>query len=154
MSKEIMTRFYTAFQELDAKTMGDLYHFESIFNDPAFVNLNQKEVKAMWTMLIERSNGDLKIDFHSMAGDKNMCQCTWEAVYTFSKTGNTVHNIIHATMEFQDGLIIRHTDQFDFWRWSRMALGTTGLLLGWTPIIKKKVQKIARKSLDDYMKKG
>lgn len=153
MSKEIIEKFYTAFKNGDAKTMGECYHPDATFNDPAFHNLNSNEVKSMWKMLIERSKGKLEIDFHSVISDEAMGQCTWEAQYEFSKTKNQVHNIIHATMEFKDGLIVKHMDQFNFWRWSSMALGTPGKLLGWTPFLKSKVSKMAMKSLKDYMKK-
>ncbi|MBA3630597.1 MAG: hypothetical protein H0W55_13180 [Actinobacteria bacterium] len=35
----------------------------------------------------------------------------------------TVHNKIGVSFSFRDGLNIRHRDHFDFYRWSRMALG-------------------------------
>lgn len=152
MSKDTLERFYKAFQSGDAKAMGDCYHDDAHFSDPAFQNLNSKEVKAMWAMLIERSKGNLEIEFHSVIADDSIGQCTWEARYPFSKTGNQVHNIIHATMEFKDGLIIKHLDKFNFWRWSSMALGTTGKLLGWTSFLRKKVGAMAMKSLHEYMK--
>ncbi|MEO9482035.1 MAG: nuclear transport factor 2 family protein [Ekhidna sp.] len=151
MSKHTLEKFYRAFKAHDAKKMAECYHPDATFNDPAFQNLNYQEVTAMWAMLIERSNGNLEITFDSIVGDNEMAQCTWEADYKFSKTGNEVHNIIHATMEFKDDLIVKHTDHFDFWRWSRMALGLPGALLGWTPFLKAKVQKMARTSLDKYM---
>ncbi len=154
MSKQTLEKFYTAFQAHDATKMAECYHPDVVFNDPAFQNLDYDEVRAMWAMLIKRSNGKLEINFDSVVGDDQMAQCIWEADYEFSKTGNPVHNIIHATMEFKDGLIVKHTDQFDFWRWSRMALGTPGTLLGWTPILKNKVRKMARISLDKYMQES
>ncbi|MEP1033700.1 nuclear transport factor 2 family protein [Ekhidna sp.] len=154
MSKNTLEKFYKAFQAHDARIMAECYHKEVVFNDPAFQNLNWKEVTAMWAMLIERSKGNLEITYDSVMGDEEMAQCIWEADYEFSKTGNTVHNIIHATMEFKDGLIIKHTDHFNFWRWSKMALGLPGALLGWTPILKGKVRKMARKSLDKYMEEN
>lgn len=153
MSKHTLQKFYTAFQEHDAKRMAECYHKDVVFNDPAFQNLKYDEVTAMWAMLIERSNGNLEISFDSIVSDNQMAQCIWEADYEFSKTGNTVHNVIHATMEFKDDLIIKHTDEFNFWRWSRMALGMPGTLLGWTPFLKNKVRKMARTSLDKYLKK-
>lgn len=154
MSKEILTKFYEAFKNHDAATMSALYHPDAHFSDPVFPDLNQKEVQAMWNMLIQRSEGNLDVDFHSIAGDNQMAQCTWEAQYQFSKTKRDVHNIIHATMEFKDGLIIKHIDEFNLWRWSKMALGTSGALLGWTPLVKNKIRKMAAKSLEDYLQKA
>ena len=152
MSKEIIDSFYSAFKNHDGKKMAELYHANAVFNDPAFTNLNCQEAGAMWNMLLERSGGDLSIEYHSVIADEDMGQCTWEAKYKFSKTGNDVHNIIHASMKFKDGKIIKHTDDFNFWRWSSMALGTPGKILGWTPFLKKKVQKMAMGSLKSYMK--
>ncbi len=151
MSKEIMKTFYESFQKHDATAMASLYHPDAKFSDPAFANLNQREVGGMWKMLIERSGGELEIEFHSLIGDHEVAQCTWEAKYKFSKTKREVHNIIHATMKFKDGFIVHHIDDFNFWRWSRMALGLSGTLLGWTPLLRKKVQKMAMSSLQNYL---
>ena len=46
-----------------------------------------------------------------------------------------------AAFRFEDGLIIDHRDSFDFWKWTRMALGVPGTLLGWSPIVQGKVRK-------------
>lgn len=153
MSKETIQTFYQSFQNHDPKGMIECYHEKVIFNDPVFRNLDCTETGAMWSMLIERADGNLKINFHDILADDSFGQCTWEAIYPFSKTGNEVHNVIHASMEFEDGLIIKHTDFFNFWRWSRMALGTPGTLLGWTPILKNKVRQMASKSLKNYLEK-
>jgi hypothetical protein len=61
-----------------------------------------------------------------------------------------VINDIHASFIFRDGKIVRHVDQFDLWRWSRQALGTKGLLLGWTPLVRSAVQKQAAKGLAQF----
>jgi hypothetical protein len=103
----------------------------------------------MWEMLL-KSSKDLKVEFNTVTTNS----AHWDAWYSFSRTGRQVHNIIDATFEFKDGLIYRHTDRFDFWRWSRQALGLSGTLLGWTPVIKNKVRSIARKNLDDYRRKS
>jgi hypothetical protein len=71
----------------------------------------------------------------------------WDAHYTFSATGRAVHNAIDAQFTLRDGLIVRHVDRFDFWRWSRQALGVPGWLLGWTPLLKAKVRAQAAKGL-------
>jgi hypothetical protein len=54
-------------------------------------------------------------------------------------------------MTIEDEKIIIHEDSFDFWKWSRMALGTPGLLLGWTPFLKKKVRTQAQTSLQNFI---
>jgi hypothetical protein len=64
-----------------------------------------------------------------------------------------VHNIIDATFTFRDGKIVRHVDRFDLWRWAGMALGVTGKLLGWTPIVQGKIRAQAAQGLDAFIAK-
>jgi ketosteroid isomerase-like protein len=154
MSKELITKFYQAFQKGDGETMASMYHPEAKFSDEAFKNLTGAEAGAMWNMLLERSKGELNIEFHTIEEANNSASCVWEAKYPFSKTGRKVHNVIHSKMTFEDGKISDHLDTFNFWKWSRMALGTPGILLGWSPIIRNKVQGMARKGLDEYIKKN
>ena len=75
----------------------------------------------------------------------------WIAHYTFTQTGRPVTNDVRAAFRFADGLIAEHRDDFDFHRWSRQALGTPGLLLGWTPILRASVRRRARAGLDEFM---
>jgi hypothetical protein len=60
-------------------------------------------------------------------------------------------NKVHASFVFQDGLIIRHDDSFDLWRWASQALGLRGLLLGWTPFVQIAIHRQAIKGLDAYL---
>jgi ketosteroid isomerase-like protein len=149
---ELITQFYTAFQNGDFATMQKSYHDEAHFNDPAFSNLNASEVRAMWQMLLTAAK-DLKITFSDVEADDKKGSCKWEAYYTFSKTGRSVHNIIKANFEFKDGKIIKHNDHFSFWRWSRQALGALGLLLGWSNMLQQKVRTTARKNLETFINK-
>jgi hypothetical protein len=149
-NQEVIIQFYSAFQKRDWRTMQFCYHAEAHFSDSVFPDLNSMETKAMWHMLCENAQ-DFSLQFTGIEADDTHGRCDWQAWYTFSRTGRKVHNIIQADFEFKDGLIIRHTDSFNFWRWSRMALGITGILMGWTPIIQNKVQTTARKSLFKFM---
>lgn len=149
-NEELIRKFYSAFQQKDFLTMQLCYHRDATFSDPVFQNLSSKEVKAMWQMLLTSSK-DLRIEFNNIKANDTSGSCHWEAWYSFSRTGRQVHNIIDATMEFRDGLIYRHKDVFSFWRWSRQALGLSGTLLGWTPVVSNKVRATARKSLDKFI---
>lgn len=155
MSQHIgtITKFYTAFQQKDYETMASLYHPEATFKDAAFDLKSGKEAGAMWKMLIT-SGKDLRIEFGDVQADGNTGLAHWEAWYTFSKTGRKVHNVIEARFEFKDGLIYRHADHFDFWRWSRQSLGLTGWLLGWSGFLKNKVSTMAMKGLNTFMNKN
>jgi ketosteroid isomerase-like protein len=149
-NEKLIRDFYTAFQSKDVKTMQDLYRDDASFSDPVFQNLSAKEVRGMWQMLIGGSS-DLKIEFSDVSADDRVGKCMWQAWYTFSATGRKVHNIVYANFTFRDGKILSHIDKFDFWRWSKMSLGRSGLLLGWTPLLINKVRKSARKRLESFM---
>lgn len=146
--KQLIDTFYNAFAARDYETMGACYHAEVQFADPVF-NLRGKEAAAMWHMLCE-SGRDLKVVHSDVWADDTTGRAHWEAWYTFS-TGRKVHNIIEATFRFQDGRIISHQDRFGFWRWTRQALGPTGLVLGWTPLVRNQVRKTARQRLDRFI---
>lgn len=150
-NKEVLEQFYTAFQQGDAATMGSLYHPEGYFSDPVFQALTADEASSMWAMLLKRANGNLTIEFHSIEETEDYIKCVWEAKYVFSKTERPVHNVIRTKMTIEEGKIIIHEDSFDFWKWSRMALGTPGVLLGWTPFLKNKVRTQAQTSLQNFI---
>ncbi len=149
-NRAVIDKFYQAFQQRDWKIMQACYHPEVTFSDPAFPDLNYQEVKAMWHMLCENAQ-DFSLEYSDIRQTGNKATCRWEARYTFSRSGRKVHNLIQAQVEFKDGLIARHHDVFNFWRWSQMALGFSGLLLGWSSFLKRKVQSMARKSLLKFM---
>jgi len=153
MSLHIMTRFYEAFAAGDADAMADLYHPEISFEDPVFGKLDGARVMAMWRMLIERSKGTLQIRFENARIEGDVGRLRWIATYPFSKTGRLVVNRIEAEMRFRDGRIVAHRDRFSFWRWSRQALGLPGWVLGWTPLLRKKVSAEALKGLAMWEKR-
>jgi len=120
--KTIIEKFYTAFKNLDSETMAACYHRDIVFNDPAFGVLNGDHAKNMWRMLCANQKGkNFKITFAAILFVDKIGSAHWEAFYTFSKTRRHVHNIIEAKFEFRDGLIIKHTDNFNLYRWSKQA---------------------------------
>jgi hypothetical protein len=151
METQLIRKFYDAFARHDAQTMGSCYHPEAEFHDPAFGTLKGDEIPTMWHMLLERSQGNLKVVASDFRMEGNIGKAQWQATYPFGKTKRKVVNRIEASFEFKDGLFFRHTDRFSMWRWSRQALGLSGWLLGWTPLIKKKVQTQTRGLLKAYM---
>lgn len=151
--RELIVKFYTAFQQRNWKSMTECYHPDITFYDPAFRNLTGDEARAMWHMLCLNAK-DFELSFSDVKVNGNNGSCLWLASYSFSKTGRRVNNRIQAVFTFKDGLIFDHHDEFDLWRWSRMALGVPGILLGWTPFLKNKIHQNARKSLEKFMKEN
>lgn len=131
--------------------MAQCYHSDIVFEDPAFGKLRGERAKNMWRMLCTAmdKNKD-QITFVNVICETDTCSATWEAHYTFSKTGKRVHNCITATFEFKDGLIIKHTDTFNLHRWAKQALGFKGFMLGATNFFKKKLQRQTNKLLDKF----
>lgn len=134
--------------------MAACYHNDVEFSDPAFGLLKGDQARAMWKMLLERSNGKLKVVFSNVTADAEKGSAHWEAFYEFSKSGRPVHNKIDAQFEFKDGKIFRHNDYFDLWSWSRQAIGLSGFLLGYTSFFKKKLQTQTSKVLADYISRS
>ena len=152
-NQQIITAFYSAFQKKDYQTMQNCYADEALFSDPVFQNLNAIQVRNMWEMLC-KSGKDLKLEYSNISTNDNHGEADWIATYTFSKTGRKVVNKIHASFEFDNGKILKHHDSFNFYLWTRQAMGLSGFLLGWSTIFQNKVQKNALKSLNNFSEKN
>ena len=153
---QTLTRLYAAFAALDADGMARCYADAVQFDDEVFSLRGKAQTMGMWSMLcdaIQSKGRDVwKLDFSDVVADARGGRAHWEAHYRFSGTGRLVHNIIDAQFTFDDqGLIAMHRDRFDFWRWSRQALGAPGVLLGWTPILRNKVRVQARANLAKFI---
>ena len=114
-----------------AAVVAACYAPDATFSDPVFPQLDGAGAGAMWRMLCERG-ADLVVTHRIESEDGDRVVVRWDADYTFSTTGKKVHNEITATLVVRGEHIVAHTDVFDFWRWSRQALGVTGWLLGWS----------------------
>ncbi len=148
--EKTINRFYESFRSLDAEGMCACYHPHVVFSDPVFGVLSGNEAMGMWRMLCARAK-ELKISFSDVEAHGTEVTAHWEADYTFSQTGRSVHNVIDASFTFQDDKIVRHVDRFNLWKWAGMALGPTGLLLGWTPLVRGRVRTEARRGLEHFL---
>lgn len=148
--EQIIEEFYSGFADGNSLTMCSCYHEDIVFQDPIFGILEGNDAKDMWEMLIEKSQGNLEINFADVISDGKRGSANWTAKYIFSSTNKSVVNKIHAEFEFFEGLIYRHLDTFDFYIWAKQAFGIKGVLLGWTSFFKKKVQQQALQSLRKY----
>jgi ketosteroid isomerase-like protein len=149
-NRDIVEAFYTAFRRKDAAAMVACYAPGVRFNDPVF-SLEGWRARAMWRMLCDRAQ-DLRIESRDISADETSGSAHWEAWYTFSATGRPVHNVIDATFVFDRGLITRHEDRFDLYRWSSQALGMKGRLLGWAAPVQRAIRRQAARSLDAYIR--
>jgi len=149
---ELIQTFYQAFQKRDAASMAACYAPDVRFSDPVFQDLHGFRAGAMWQMLCERAK-DFEMEWSGIEANDQVGRAAWQAWYTFSGTGRSVHNQITARFEFADGKIRSHQDNFNLWKWSGQALGLKGRLLGWAPPVQSAIRKQAAQGLNDYIAK-
>lgn len=155
-NQQTIDHFYTAFAQLDADTMAACYAEDAVFDDAVFSLRGKPQVAGMWRMLCKATQAKgrdvWKLVYRDVQADAGTGSAHWDAHYRFSATGRIVDNSIDACFTFDSqGLIATHRDSFDFWRWSRQALGLPGVLLGWTPALRNKVRQQAAANLRKFM---
>jgi hypothetical protein len=156
--RDIIDTLYAAFARLDPAGMAGCYADDAAFDDEVFSLRGKREVLGMWSMLcgnVRSQGGDAwRLEWSGVHAGADAGSAHWEAWYRFSATGRDVHNRIDARFRFDpQGRIVEHRDSFPFWRWSRQALGTPGLLLGWSPMLKAQVRRRAAGNLERWMEK-
>lgn len=148
---QLIEKFYTAFQKLDACGMNSCYNDDIVFFDPVFGLLKGEEACSMWEMLCKNAK-DFTLTYGNIVTlDEEYSTCDWVATYTFYKTGNRVVNKIKANMRFADGKIIEHSDAFSLHKWSKQAFGIPGVLIGWNSFFQNKIKRQAKQNLLRYM---
>ena len=155
---ELLHRFYGALAALDAETMVACYAPDAQFQDEVFELTGRDQIGAMWRMLCAATRAKGRdawsLQASAIDADARQGRAHWEPRYRFSATGRLVHNRIDAQFAFRDGLICGQRDRFDFWSWSRQALGAPGWLLGWSPALRRKVQAQAAANLHAFRAQG
>jgi len=148
-TRAVAERLYAAFAARDWQTMGALYADDARFHDPVFLELDADETRAMWRMLLERAT-DLHISARVLDVQGERVEIAWTASYLFARTGRRVRNQVRTHLHLKDGRVVRQVDSFSLWRWSAMALGPAGWLLGWTIFVRGKIRDDARTQLTRY----
>jgi len=149
MSTQVIERLYGAMNEHDGDGMAACYADDAVFEDPAFGELRDGRVKDMWRMLCAGAK-DLKVDLREHGADGDGGHAHWVATYTF-RTGRHVVNDIQGTFRFgADGLIADHRDVFDLRKWAGQAIGPTGTVLGFTPLLTPIIRRTTRRQLDAW----
>ena len=105
----------------------------------------------MWEMLLTSKKGELKVSYKIARVSDKKGKVNWVAEYHFGKNNRKVINNVSGEFKFEDGKIIEHIDTFNLWKWSKQAMGTLGYLIGWTPLMKKKIQKSTNKKLNNFI---
>lgn len=156
INEQTIRRFYDAFAKLDADTMAACYAPDVVFEDEIFKLKGAREVGGMWKMLCSGTQAKgahvWKLAYSGVQADATTGRAHWDAHYLFSATGRIVDNAIDARFTFTpEGLIATHHERFSFWTWARQALGVPGLLLGWSPSLRRKVRSTAGANLKAFL---
>lgn len=152
-NEQLISKFYTAFQQKDAAGMNACYSNDIVFYDPVFELLENGRAKDMWEMLCKNAS-DLSLTYGNIKNlGEDYYTCDWVATYTFSQTGRKVVNNVKAHMKIADGKIVEHSDAFSLHKWSTQALGFSGWLLGWNSFFQRKIKNKARRNLVNYISK-
>jgi ketosteroid isomerase-like protein len=148
----VIDRLYAAMNAGDGDAMAACYTPDATFEDPAFGHLEDGRGQAMWRMLCAGSGGGLTVALLGKeVGANSTGTAHWTADYTFSDTGRPVHNDVHATFVFRDGLISAHRDAFDLRAWAGQALGPVPALLGHTPLLRLLMHRRTSGRLDRFL---
>ena len=150
--RQLIAKFYEALDRRDAPTMIACYAPEATFTDPVFGKLDAAGVAAMWRMLCERGK-DLRVVATGVDAAERHGRAHWTATYSYGPTGRRVVNEIDAAFTFRHGLIVEHVDTFNLKRWAKQALGLSGHVLGFTPLLAPMVRKQAAASLAAWRKR-
>jgi ketosteroid isomerase-like protein len=151
--ERLIENFFTAFRQLDYKTMNACYSDDVAFFDPMFELLRGAEAKAMWQMLCTNAK-NFSLTFDSIKNlEDGYYTCNWCATYTFSKTGRPVVNRIKAHMKIENGLITEHSDAWSLAKWSAQAIGLPGKLFGWAGFFRRRLKNNAKRNLLNFMEK-
>jgi ketosteroid isomerase-like protein len=147
----LLETYYACFARRDYRGMAACHHPDVKFKDPIF-NLQGKRVAAMWHMLCEGGK-DMQVETSGIRAENGKGRARWVATYTFSATGRKVVNVVDSRFRFREGKIIDERDEFDFWKWSRQALGASGWFLGWMPRLLQTVQAKANGNLERFIER-
>jgi ketosteroid isomerase-like protein len=145
-NRQLIEGFYDAFGRLEADAMAACYAPDARFSDAVFTDLHGEEIGRMWKMLTSRST-DLEVTASEIEADGDAGSARWIADYTFTQTGRKVHNDVRATFRFSGGLIVEHTDDFDFRTWAKQALGPAAGVPPLTPVFRTLVRRRAAEQL-------
>src|ERR1700710_944013 len=120
-NESLIHHFYTSFKNKDIKGMQNCYADHATFTDPAFRDLDARQVRSMWEMLI-KTGKNMRIEYDQVKADEHTGTAEWVAYYTFSATGKKVVNRIKSSFVLENGKIVSQQDEFNFYHWSRQAL--------------------------------
>jgi len=119
-AEETVQQLYESIKRGDAAAAAECYCDAAAYQDIAFDLKGKDNIAAMWRLVCSRG---VRIKYKDIRTEGSEVKGHWVFDYHFSKTGNTVHNVIDSTFFFRDGKILVHHDHASRWKWAKQALG-------------------------------
>lgn len=116
--RDVVTRFYEAFEKKDVGAMEQLYAPNVRFRDAIFEFGDRAGATKMWRNLF-KTDPHAKLKFTVDSADGQTVKGHWVADYHVN--GRPVHNEVSTTMKVVDGKITEHTDDFSWKKWAPQA---------------------------------
>lgn len=117
-SRDVVTKFYEAFEKKDVGAMEQLYAPNVKFKDAIFAFGDRGGTTKMWKNLF-KTDPNAKLKFTLDSADGQNVKGRWVADYHVN--GRPVHNEVSTTMKVVDGKITEHTDDFSWKKWAPQA---------------------------------
>ncbi|MCY2962278.1 MAG: nuclear transport factor 2 family protein [Planctomycetota bacterium] len=146
-NRRTLVRFYDCFRNGDYRGMQGCLHPEVEFDDVGF-DVRGKEVAAMWHMIVSKG---IAVTYENVHFENGHWRVDWQCDYEFrvkpDSHPNPVHNKVHATFEFEGGLIRKHSDDCDFWVWFEQAMGLKGRAIHLFDCLEGMLEKVLRRDV-------
>ncbi|HYB54274.1 MAG TPA: nuclear transport factor 2 family protein [Thermoanaerobaculia bacterium] len=143
-TRSALTHFYDSLARRDGEAMAAMYAPNAQFEDPIF-RLTGSDIGKMWIALTRRvKDFSIAYTIGQAAAGHGIVELTARYLYGGRRA---VTNVILSELDLENGLIVRHRDQFDFPRWAAQALGTPGRLLGRFEFFQRMISRKAARTL-------
>lgn len=110
-------------------------------------SLNYREILALWYSSM-KPDMDLKVKVDSIEQHQDFVVTNWTISYTITSINKRITLDEIGRFEFEDGLIVRHTDAYSFYSWCTQAFGVAGMLASWSNWLRNKVRNQAYSSIN------
>jgi len=141
----LLLKFFKAVQTQDVKAIGECYHNDIEYYEPAYGKMTGPRALGYWSFFFSQvKEMQCEYDGLKINGDKGTLHI--EEWYTWSATGHAVHNLVDCEFDFKDGKIFRHIDNYNLNAWAFQSLGAK--YLGWT----KKTREQEVEKFEDFLK--
>lgn len=150
-NKELIEKFYQAFQKRDFDTMRNCYAEGIVYFDPLYSILSDEAVMMMWKQRYAGAES-IQINFGDInTEDGEYYTSLYTVTYIFTQTGKPVNLSVKAYMRIIGDKITEHSDAFSVHKWAGMAYGLPGRLFGWNRLYQHTLKKNARKNLLEFI---